>query len=136
VRFIPEADRNSVAPTRCPPRDGYFESTEYGPGKYSPPRVVSAERHPVIGNPNFDLISTSYIERLHLLNRMRVRRLTRLVDGFSKKVENLRAALQLHYAVYNFAKTHKSLKGATPAQALGVAKSRMTISDLVALAGW
>ncbi len=113
-----------------------FEAEQIGPGRYSPPRVTSVERKAVIGSPNVDAISTSYIERLHLLNRMRIRRMTRLCDGFSRKLENLRAAVSVHYAVYNFVKPHKSLLGSTPAQALGVASREWTMSELVELAQW
>jgi hypothetical protein len=33
---------------------------------------------------------------------MSMRRFTRLTNAFSKKVENLRAAVSLHFAHYNF----------------------------------
>ena len=58
------------------------------------------------------------------------------MDSFSKKLENLEAALQLHFATYNYVKRHRSLKGATPAMAAGVTGERWEIADLVALAGW
>jgi len=126
----------------CPNKVDYgqivksYEAEPMGPGRYSPPRVASTERRPVFGDVEERSISTSYVERLHLHNRMRCRRLTRLVDSFSRKVENLEAALRLHYAVYNFVKPHKSLKGATPAMAAGVADGHYGISDLVELTGW
>lgn len=113
-----------------------YEAEPIGAGRYSPPRVSSIERNPVIGDPSENTISTSYIERLHLTNRMRVRRLTRLTDAFSRKLENLKAAVQVHYAAYNYVKRHKSLKGATPAMAAGVTDRRWEIANLVALAGW
>jgi hypothetical protein len=34
--------------------------------------------------------------------RMQIRRLTRLTDAFSKKLENHKAAVALHYTYYNF----------------------------------
>src|SRR4051794_36603020 len=42
------------------------------------------------------------------------KRLTRLTYAFSKKWENLRAALALHFAHYNFCRIHSSLR-LTPA---------------------
>ena len=48
-------------------------------------------------------ISTSYVERANLTMRMGMRRFTRLTNAFSKKVENLAAAVSLHFMHYNFA---------------------------------
>ena len=110
-----------------------YEAEPLGPGRYSPPRVSSTEKTAVVGDPDQARICTSHIERLHLLNRMRCRRLTRLVDAYSKKLENLKAAISLHYAVYNFVNRHGALK-VTPAMAAGVARERLTIEDLVRLA--
>ena len=42
--------------------------------------------------------------------RTQIRRLTRLTNAFSKKWENLRAALALHFAYYNFRRVHGSLR--------------------------
>jgi len=50
------------------------------------------------GDPDPAKISTSRVERSHLTLRMASRRFTRLTNGFSKKVENLRAAVALHFA--------------------------------------
>ncbi len=41
--------------------------------------------------------STSHIERQNLTIRMQMRRLTRLTNAYSKKWENLNAALALHF---------------------------------------
>ena len=62
--------------------------------------------------------------------RMRMRRFTRLTNGFSKKVENLRAAVSLHFAHYNFVRQHKSLC-ITPAMAAGVSDRLWTLEELV-----
>ncbi len=107
-----------------------FEAEAIGPGRYGPPRVSSVERTPVVGKPAYFGISTSRIERLHLANRMRCRRLTRLVDSFSRKAENLRAAIGLTYFVHNFVRRHGAHR-LTPAQALGVARNPLTLSDLL-----
>jgi hypothetical protein len=58
--------------------------------------------------------------------RMQMRRFTRLTNGFSKKVENLRAAVSLHFAHYNFVRQHKSLR-ITPAMAAGVSDRLWTL---------
>lgn len=113
-----------------------FEGEPIGAGRYAPPRVTEVSKHAVVGNPDLEEASTSGVERLNLLNRMRVRRMTRLVDSFSRKPENLQAALDTHFACYNFVKRHRTLGGATPAMALGVTDSLWEVGDLVALAGW
>lgn len=75
-------------------------------------------------------ISTSFVERQNLTMRMQMRRFTRLTNGFSKKVENLRAAVSLHFAHYNFVRQHKSLC-ITPAMAAGVSDRLWTLEELV-----
>jgi len=59
-------------------------------------------------------ICTSHIEGQNLTIRMRMRRLTRLTNGFSRKWENLRAAYCLHFAYYNFCRIHKRLHVTPP----------------------
>jgi hypothetical protein len=39
-----------------------------------------------------------------------MRRFTRLTDAFSKKLDNLKAALSLHFAWYNFCRVHSTLR--------------------------
>jgi transposase InsO family protein len=70
-------------------------------------------------NPEMAHISTSYADRTSLNPRAFLRRLRRLSDGFSKRVENLAAALWLYLWHYNFVRIHGSL-GMTPAMAAGV----------------
>ena len=98
--------------------------------RYSAPEVTSMERMVVMGYPEMDLISTSHIERLNGTTRLHMRRLTRLTYAFSKKLENFEAAVALHFAYYNFVRTHGSLK-MTPAMAAGVERSFWSVADLV-----
>jgi IS1 family transposase len=100
--------------------------------RYSPPMVTSAQVTVVSGDPDPGEISTSYVERQNLTMRMGMRRFTRLTNGFSKKIENLTHAVSLHYAYYNFARVHQTLK-ATPAQAAGVTDKRWTLTDIAGL---
>lgn len=65
-----------------------------------------------------------------------MRRFTRLTNGFSKKAENLAAAVSLHYMYYNFARPHKSLANPyprSPAMAAGVADHVWTVEEMVSL---
>ncbi len=75
-------------------------------------------------------ISTSYVERQNLIMRMHMRKLTRLTNAFTKKLENFKAAVGLHFGYYNFVRVHKSLR-CTPAMAGGVTNPVCTIRDLV-----
>lgn len=99
-------------------------------GRYSPPQMVNAIKEPLIGQPDRDLISTSSVERQNLTMRMAMRRFTRLTNAFSKKLENLEAAVALHFAHYNFVRIHKSLR-VTPAMEAGVTNSLWTMEELV-----
>jgi hypothetical protein len=58
------------------------------------------------------------------------RRLTRLTNAFSKKLENFKAAVALHYAYYNFFKSNIAIR-CMPAIAAGVANTFWTVRDLV-----
>jgi IS1 family transposase len=107
-----------------------YEGEPVGPGRYSPPHVVSAKRTTIRGNPDHRHISTSLVERQNLTMRMSMRRFTRLTNAFSKKIENLRAAVALHFAHYNFVRIHGSLR-VTPAMAAGVTDHLWSISELM-----
>jgi len=98
--------------------------------RYSAPDFVSSEKRVVMGNPDQDLISTSYVERLNATTRVHMRRLTRLTLAFSKKLENFEAAVGLHFAYYNFVKRHNTLR-CTPAMAAGVTPGFWTVAHLV-----
>lgn len=104
-------------------------------GRYSPPKFVDVTKYVMRGNPDLDKASTSFIERQNLTARMHVRRLTRLTNGFSRKVENLKASIALYVTWYNFVKYHRTVK-TTPAVAAGVVDRRWTIYDLVDQVGW
>lgn len=74
--------------------------------------------------------STSYAERNNLNVRMHSRRMTRLTNAFSKKMENHAHAMALHFLYYNFVRIHKTLK-TTPAMAAEVTKRLWEVSDIV-----
>jgi IS1 family transposase len=101
-------------------------------GRYSPAICLGASPQPITGKPDPAHISTSYVERQNLTMRMSMRRFTRLTNAFSKKVENLTAAVSLHFAYYNFCRVHQSL-GTTPAVAAGVAGHVWKLDELIAL---
>jgi hypothetical protein len=93
--------------------------------------MVASERRMMLGGPTFDKwsICTSHVERNNLTIRTFMKRFARLSLGFSKKLENLAAAVALHVAYYNFVLVHKSLR-TTPAMAAGVTRELWTVYDL------
>jgi IS1 transposase len=100
--------------------------------RYSPSECRGARKERIIGDPDIDHVSTSYVERQNLTMRMGIRRFTRLTNAFSKRVENHMHAVALHYMHYNFVRIHKSLR-MTPAMAAGVTEHLWEIEDIVTL---
>jgi IS1 family transposase len=111
----------------------YGEPSKDERRRYSPAKCIEAVPHPVYGSPDPAKISTSYIERQNLTMRMSMRRFTRLTNAFSKKVENLAAAVSLHFAYYNYCRVHASLDGKTPAMAAALTDHVWTLDELIAL---
>jgi len=62
---------------------------------------------------------------------MACRRFTRLANAFSKKLDNLKAALALHFAHYNPVRIHSSLS-VTPAMAAGGTGRVWELAELLA----
>jgi hypothetical protein len=100
--------------------------------RYSPATCIGIEKNIIQGKPDAAHSSTSYVERQNLTMRMSMRRFTRLSNAFSKKVENLEAALAIHYMHHNFCRVHKRL-GTTPAVAAGVTNHVWHIREVVDL---
>jgi hypothetical protein len=55
---------------------------------------------------------------------------TRLTNGFSKKLANLKSALALHFAWYNFVRVHNSLR-VSPAMEAGLTDRVWMLKDLM-----
>jgi hypothetical protein len=73
-----------------------------GQKRYSPAQCLGTRRIELIGEPDPQHISTSYVERQNLNMRMNMRRFTRLTNAFSKKFNNhvaMIALFQMHYNV-------------------------------------
>ena len=111
----------------------YGPTQEATQGRYSPAACLGATKTPVVGNPDHDSISTSFVERHNLTTRMSLRRFTRLTNAFSKKLENHLHALALYFVYYNFCRPHKTLKGDTPAMAAGLAEEPRGLEWIVEL---
>lgn len=108
----------------------YGDSTPAG--RYSPGEVIGAKKEVISGNPDTSLICTSHVERQNLTMRMSMRRFTRLTNAFSKKLENHRFAVALHFIHYNFCRVHQSIR-VTPAMQAGLSDHVWELLELVEL---
>jgi hypothetical protein len=108
-----------------------YAEQDAGRGRYSPPEVIRVNTEIIQGTPRPERICTSYVERNNLTFRMQMRRFTRLTNGFSKKLANLRAMVWLWIAYYNFCRIHGSIR-VTPAMAAGVTDHVWDLAELVA----
>jgi len=99
--------------------------------KYSPSPIIEVISKVRQGEPDADHISTSYVERQNLTMRMQMRRFTRLTNAFSKKLENLKAAIALHFAYYNFCRVHKTLR-VTPCMEAKITDHVWSMAELIA----
>jgi IS1 family transposase len=100
--------------------------------RYSPAVCIGCDMKVVSGDPDPKHVSTSFVERQNLTKRMAMRRFTRLTNGFSKKVENLRHAVALHFMHYNFCRIHQTLR-VTPAMEAGIADHIWSLEEVVGL---
>jgi IS1 family transposase len=104
--------------------------------RYSPAKCIGSVVTRISGAPDLEAVGTSHVERQNLTMRMGMRRFTRLTNAFSRKVENLAAAVSLHFMYYNFARPHQSLANPyprTPAMVAGVSDHVWKIEEIVAL---
>jgi IS1 family transposase len=100
--------------------------------RYSPAQCMGAKKAAITGSPDFNHVSTSYVERQNLTLRMSNRRFTRLTNGYSKKVENHEHSVALYAMHYNFCRIHHSLR-VTPAMAAGVTDHVWELEEVIAL---
>jgi len=103
-----------------------------GEARYSPAKCIGTERRTINGKPRNEDVSTSMVERQNLTMRMSMRRFTRLTNAFSKKVDNLKHAVALHFMYYNFVRQHQTLR-VSPAMAAGVTDHLWELEDIVRL---
>ncbi len=109
-----------------PPREGSV--------RYSPAECCGARKVKIAGNPDMTKASTSYVERQNLTMRMSMRRMTRLTNAFSKKLENQAHAVALHFMHYNFCRIHQTLR-VTPAMQAGIADHVWSLEELANMLG-
>jgi IS1 family transposase len=99
--------------------------------RYEPARDPFITKTTIYGAPDPKHASTSYVERLNGTTRHMVGRMRRLCYAFSKRRENLRAAVALCYVHYNFCRVHRTLR-VTPAMAAGLTDHIWELPELMA----
>jgi hypothetical protein len=100
--------------------------------RYSPATCIGCDMKVVSGDPDPKHVSTSFVERQNLTMRMQMRRFTRLTNGFSKKADNHRHSVALHYMYYNFCRVHQTLR-VTPAMEAGLSDHVWSLEELCTL---
>ncbi len=103
-----------------------------GTTRYSPADCCGSRKIKVQGNPNMSQVSTSFVEWQNLTMRMSMRRMTRLTNAFSKKIENQAHAVALHFMHYNFARIHQTLR-VTLAMEAGIADHVWSLEEIANL---
>jgi hypothetical protein len=92
--------------------------------------LAGAQPRRISGRPKIQHISTSYAERNNLNCRLFNRRITRLTNAFSRRIENLEAALWIYFAHWNFVRQHTTTR-VSPAMAANVTDHLWTIEELL-----
>jgi IS1 family transposase len=110
----------------------YNAPPQEGQVRYSPADCCGTRKVKVKGNPDITKVSTSFVERQNLTMRMSMRRMTRLTNAFSKKLENQAHAVALHFMHYNFCRVHQTLR-VTPAMEAGISDHVWTLEELAGL---
>jgi len=100
---------------------------------FNPLVVVGIKRQRRIGNADLSQATTCLLERLNLSVRLFTRRFTRKTLGYSKKLENLRHAVAIFVAHFNFCRSH-SAHGKTPANESGLTDKTWTIEEMLSAA--
>jgi len=108
----------------------YGKPKEAGPDWYGPPEVIATIPTPISGHPDPWLISTSYVERANLSVRTHLRRFVRLTNGHSKKLDNLKACVNIYMAWFNLCRVHSTLR-VTPAMESGLTDHVWTLEELL-----
>jgi hypothetical protein len=103
-------------------------------GRYSSAECMGSETSIVVGKSGPKHIRTSYVDGQNLTMPVSMRRLTRLANGFSTKIENHASAVAGHYMHYNFRRIHRTLR-VTPAVEAGITDPTWTIEELLTSMG-
>jgi len=108
----------------------YGRAKTEGPDWYTPTKVLDAITSPSQRQTPRLSVSTSSCRASQSDRAMHLRRFTRLTNAFSKKLDNLKAAVSLYMAFYNFVRVHQALR-VTPAMQAGLTDHIWTMQELL-----
>ncbi|MGA3283360.1 MAG: transposase [Verrucomicrobiota bacterium] len=100
--------------------------------RLNPQDCIGVKNYVRIGNPDRTRITTAHVERTNLSVRLFNRRFTRLTLDYSKTLDNLRHAVALFVAHFDFCRVH-SAHGLTPAARAGLTDRTWTIAELLGI---
>lgn len=100
--------------------------------QYENRKYVGAIRGVVTGTVDDKDISTSIIERQNLTMRTQIKRFTRRTNAHSKRLENHRHALAIHYMYYNFCRIHSTIR-VTPAMEAKITDHVWSLDEMLGL---
>jgi len=103
-----------------------------GERRYSPFICTSCKRFVHTGCREAQGVTVNHAERQNVNVRLFNRRFTRLTNAFSKKLENHKFSLALHFLHYNFCRIHQTLR-VTPAMEAGIANHVWTLEEVANL---
>lgn len=99
--------------------------------RYSPAKIIRADKVVRYGSPKPELVCTSHVERFNLTYWMQCRRFTCLTNAHSKSLDHHIAMQAIFIAWYNFIRLHSSLEKQTPAMAAGLVDRQMKLVELL-----
>jgi IS1 family transposase len=105
--------------------------------RYSPAVCTGIQKVHIMGDPDMDKASTSYVERNNLSIRQGMKRMARLTLGFSKSATNHAHAFAIHAMCFNYCRPHGTLtkaangKRTTPAMAAGLSRSVWSVEQML-----
>jgi transposase-like protein len=110
----------------------YATETKYfgKPVNFVNRRLIGVKRIRRIGKPDMRVATTCHCERTNLSVRTFTRRFTRCTLGYSKKADNLKHAVAMFVAHFNFCRVH-SANGLTPAHTAGLTDHTWTIEEML-----
>jgi IS1 family transposase len=110
------------------------ETKVFGHVAVAPYRYITSvkeiKRKPRIGNPDMKFATTCHCERTNLSVRQFTRRFSRATLGYSKTVANLRYAVALFVAHFNYCRVHGTIK-TTPAVAAKITENPWSVEKLI-----
>lgn len=100
--------------------------------KYSPGICTGIKARTVMGKPDANSVSTSFVETHNQKMRQHMRRFTRLTAAHSKKAINHMHMVALYTTWYNWARINSAVK-VSPAMACGLSATLWDVGDIVKL---